>query len=143
MNNTTIGNRTERTVSNIFRKKGYWVYNCPKSQTGSQPCDLLAIKGGEHYIVWFVDGKHVRQNEVSFSLDRIEPNQWASMEYASGFAKVNVENMGFAIRFERTQEFYWLSYKDALELVKNNQKSINLNKLRLLEDTLNAHDNQQ
>lgn len=141
MNNTTIGNKTEKTVSSVFRQHGYWVYNCPKSQTGAQPFDLIAIRGGENYIVWFVDGKHVRQNEVSFTLDRIEPNQWASMEYASGFAKVNVENMGFAIEFERTNEFYWLSYKDALELVKNNQKSINLNKLRLLEDTLNAHDN--
>lgn len=143
MNNTTIGNRTERTVSNIFRKKGYWVYNCPKSKTGAQPFDLIAIRGGTNYIVWFVDGKHVRENEVSFKLERIEPNQLASMEYASGFAKVNAKNMGFAIEFERTNEFYWLSYLDALELLKTNEKSINLNKLKLLEEVLNEYDNQQ
>lgn len=139
MNNTTIGNRTEKTASSIFRERGYWVYNCPKSQTGSQPFDLIAIRGGENYIVWFVDGKHVRDNEVSFKIDRIEPNQWASMQYASGFAKVNVENMGFAIEFERTNEFYWLPYKDALKMAENNEKSINLNKLRFLEDVLDEH----
>ena len=143
MNNTTIGNKTEKNASSIFRDKGYWVYNCPKSQTGSQPFDLIAIKGGENYIVWFVDGEHVRQNEVSFPISRIEPNQWASMQYASGFAKVNVENMGFVIQFERTEVFYWLSYKDALNLLKNNEKSINLNKLRLLEEVLDEHDNKQ
>lgn len=143
MNNTTIGNKTEKTVSSIFREHGYWVYNCPKSQTGSQPFDLIAIKGGTNYIVWFVDGKHVRENEVSFSLKRIEPNQWASMQYASGFAKVNVENMGFVIQFERTGVFYWLSYKNALELAKNNEKSINLNKLKPFEEIFNEHSNKQ
>lgn len=139
MNNTTIGNKTEKTVSSIFRKNGYWVYNCPKSQSGSQPFDLIAIRGGENYIVWFVDGKHVRQNEVSFPLSRIEPNQLASMEYASGFAKVNIQNMGFAIQFERTNEFYWLCYKDVVECLKSAEKSVNLNKLRLLEEVLNEH----
>lgn len=143
MNNTKIGNKTEKTTSSIFRENGYWVYNCPKSQSGSQPFDLIAIKGGINYIVWFVDGKHVREKEASFKLDRIEPNQWSSMEYASGFAKVNVENMGFAIEFERTNEFYWLSYKDALEMLKSNIKSINLNKLRLLEEVLSEYNNQQ
>lgn len=139
MNNTKIGNKTEKTVSSIFRENGYWVYNCPKAQTGAQPFDLIAIRGGDNYIVWFVDGKHVRQNEISFRLDRIEPNQLASMEYASGFAKVKTENMGFAIQFERTNEFYWLPYENALECLKNNEKSINLIRLKTLEEVLNEH----
>ena len=139
MNNTKIGNKTERTVSSIFRENGYWVYNCPKSQSGSQPFDLIAIRGGNNYLVWFVDGKHVRQNEVSFKLERIEPNQLASMEYASQFAKLNANNMGFAIQFERTGVFYWLSYESALELLKNEEKSVNLNKLRLLEEVLHEY----
>ena len=136
MNNTTIGNKTEKTASSIFREKGYWVYNCPKSANGAQPFDLIAVKGGEKYMVWFIDGKHIRKNEVSFPLERIEPNQWASMEYANGFAKVSVENMGFAIQFERTGILYWLSYKEALEMLKNNIKSINYSKLRELEEAI-------
>lgn len=141
MNNTTIGNETEKTVSGLFREKGYWVYNCPKSQSGSQPFDLIAIRGGQEYMVWFVDGKHVRENEVSFTLNRIEPNQWASMQYASDFAKINTENIGFAINFERTNTFYWLSYKEALNALNNGEKSINLIRLKKLEDTINEYDN--
>lgn len=141
MNNTTIGNKTEKTVSQTFRERGYWIYNCPKSSTGAQPVDLIAIKGGKEYIVWLVDGKHVRANESSFPLQRIEPNQWVSLKYANEFAKINLENLGFAIQFERTGVIYWLSYKTALELLKNNEKSINLSKLRPFEEILNEYDN--
>lgn len=146
MDNIKIGNKTEKTVSSVFREKGYWVYNCPKSSTGAQPFDLIAIRGCDcGHIVWFVDGKHVRENEVSFKLERIEPNQIISMEYARDFAKINVANMGFAIEFERTNNFYWLSYEMALECLKNNEKSVNLNRLTLLEEVLNLyeHDNKQ
>ena len=140
-NNIKVGNKTEKTVSGIFRENGYWVYNCPKSQSGAQPFDLIAIKGGDHYLVWFIDGKHVRAHEVSFKLERIEPNQLASMAYASGFAKVKTENMGFAIEFERTNEFYWLPYEDALKLLNNNEKSINLINLKTLEEVLSVYHN--
>ena len=144
MNNTNIGNKTEHTISSVFRKKGYWVYNCPKSSTGSQPVDLIAIKGKTNTdtcIVWLVDGKHVRSNEISFKLERIEPNQWISMKYASEFACINIENIGFAIEFERSGMFYYLPYKKALELDKNGEKSIKLYELATLEDKLNEYDN--
>ena len=139
-----IGNTTEKTVSSIFRNNGYWVYNCPKSSTGAQPFDLIAIKGTKTRplcLVWLIDGKHVRVNDVSFTLDRIEPNQWASMQYANEFAGVWIDSIGFVIKFERTGEFYWLPYKKALELLKEGKKSINLSELVLLEEVLHAHDN--
>ena len=141
MNNTRIGTKTEKSVSNILREHGYWIYNCPKSQTGSQPFDLIAFKGGQQYLIWLIDGKHVRINEVSFRLDRIEPNQWASMRYAIEFAKLNPNTIGFVIEFERTGTFYWLSYQQALELVKSNRSSVNLAKLKHFEEVLNEHDN--
>ena len=149
MDNIKIGNKTEKTISDVFREKGYWVYNCPRSTSGSQPFDLIAIRGCDKvsggHIVWFVDGKHVRSNEVSFKFDRIEPNQIISMEYARDFAKINVDNMGFAIEFERTNNFYWLPYEMAVECLKNNEKSVNLNRLTLLEEVLNLneHNNKQ
>ena len=139
MNNTTLGNKTEKTASSIFREKGYWVYNCPKSSSGSQPFDLIAIKGGWEYKVWFIDGKHVRKDEVSFTLNRIEPNQWASMEYANQFAQIRSETLGFVIQFERTGEFYWLPYETALDMKNNGVKSINLSKLQLLEEVINEN----
>lgn len=136
MNNISIGNKTEKTVSSILRDNGYWVYNCPRSNVGAQPIDLIAIKGGEKVVAWFIDGKHVRSDEVSFPLKRIEPNQWASLKYINEFAKINIDTLGFAIEFERTGEFYWLPYKTTLELSKNNEKSINLSKLKLFEEVL-------
>ena len=135
-----VGKETEKSVSSIFRQGGYWVYNCPKSSSGSQPFDLIAIKGSKENpqlcLVWLIDGKHVRENEVSFKLERIEPNQWASMRYASDFANINVDFIGFVIRFERTGEFYWLPYENALELVKENKKSVNLSDLSTLEEAI-------
>ena len=141
MNNTIIGNKTEKTVSSIFRSRGYWVYNCPKSSTGAQPVDLIAIKGGESYIVWLVDGKHVRESDASFKLDRIEDNQWISLQYARDYANIKTENLGFVIEFERTNTFYWLPLETALKMRENNEKSINLNKLDLFERILDEHDN--
>ena len=141
MNNTRIGNKTEKTASSILRERGYWVYNCPKTSSGSQPFDLIAIKGGKQYLVWLIDGKHVRSNEVSFVLNRIEPNQWASMNYAINFAHINPETVGFVIEFERTGEFYWLPYTKTLNMKENGLKSVNLKELKTFEETLNEHDN--
>ena len=143
MNNTKIGNKTERSASSILRQEnGYWVYNCPKSRDGSQPVDILAIKGVENSRLvkaLFCDSKHVRTNEVSFTLDRIEPNQWSSLQFINDFAKVHIDNLGFIIEFERTGKYYWLPYKKALEMSKNNEKSINLSKLKLLEEVLDEY----
>ena len=146
MDNTIIGNKTEKSASSILRKKkGYWVYNCPKSSTGAQPVDLIAIKGVKGTRLCkalFCDSKHVRTNEVSFPLSRIEPNQWSSLQFLNDFAQVHADNLGFIIEFERTGDYYWLPYIKAVEMAENGEKSINLNKLRLLEDMLNDYDNQ-
>lgn len=143
MNNTKIGTKTEKTISSLFREHGYWVYNCPKSSTGAQPVDIIAVKREIQYIVWLVDGKHTREQDASFKIDRIEDNQWISLRYARDFANMKTENLGFVIQFEKTKEFYWLSYEEALELKENKIPSINLNKLRLFEEVLNEYDNKQ
>ena len=143
MNNTKIGTETEKTISGIFRERGYWVYNCPKSSVGSQPVDLIAIKREIQYLVWLVDGKHVREQDASFKLDRIEDNQWISLQYAHDYANIKIENLGFVIEFERTNTFYWLGYQQAIELRDNKIKSINLSNLRLFEEVLDEYDNIQ
>ena len=140
MNNTQIGNKTERTISSILREHKYWVYNCPKSLSGSQPVDLIAINSKRS---WLIDGKHVRINEVSFPLSRIEDNQLSTMDYAFGFAGMNKNYMGFAIEFDRTNEFYWLGYEEVLYMIDNNIKSIHLSKLKLFEEVLNEDNYKQ
>lgn len=142
MNNIKIGNKTEKTTSQILREKGYWVYNCPRSNTGSQPVDLFAAKRkNNNTLLWFIDGKHVRKQEISFVLDRIEPNQWASLKYIYEFAKIDAEKMGFAVEFERDMNIYWLPYLKALRMAENGQKSIKVSELKLFEEVLNENDN--
>lgn len=127
------GNKTEKFVAKTLKKYGYWNYILPKKVNG-QPCDVFAAKGGKKTIVWNIDAKHVEEGKVSFSFDRIEPNQHTSFMYAINFA--NLENCGFAIYFDRTKSLYWLSYQDYLKYADLGQKSVNINDLKDFEEVL-------
>ena len=130
-----VGNATEKFIAKTLKGYGYWVYNMPVKTSG-QPCDLVAVKGegNGYYKAWLIDAKHVRENEVSFPFSRIEPNQFASMNYALNFAKIN--NVGFAIFFERDKHLYWLSYELVKQLQGEGAKSVNMAKLETLEEVL-------
>ena len=115
---------TEKLVCKKFKEFGYWCFNIPKKVEG-QPCDIVASKkNGKTFLVWLVDAKHVREEEVSFDFDRVEPNQITSMRYARDFA--GLENLGFAIFFARLKSLYWLPFNFYEELIKQGAKSINM-----------------
>lgn len=118
-------------VAELLRKNGYWVYITPLKVTG-QPMDIIAAK--KHYF-FILDAKHVREENPSFPLSRIEPNQWAVMSYCHDFA--HIDNIGFAILFERTGEIYWLNYETVFKLKDQGVKSINLRFLPLFQETIN------
>jgi len=126
------GKQTEQELALFLRGLGYWAYIIPK-KVGGQPFDVIACKKKK---VWLLDAKHLEAAEASFSLDRIEPNQWTSMEYAKTLA--DVENMGFAIYWERKHEFYFLHYNDAIFFKQNGIKSVKIDELPLLlyEETI-------
>lgn len=126
----TVGNKTEQNVVNILRKNRYWVYNCPK-KLGGQPVDIIALKDNINILV---DAKHVEKEKVSFSFDRIEPNQITSLMYARDYA--GIKNLGFAIEFERTGEIMWFPFKFYEELVKDGFKSIKMSQMALFEEVL-------
>lgn len=128
------GNATEKFVVKTFKKHGYWGYILPKKVNG-QPCDIVAGKGGKRTIMWLVDAKHVEEGKVSFSFDRIEPNQISSMAYATNYAKL--DNVGFCIFFDRTKSLYWFKYTDYLKYVSCGYKSVNMNELQDFEEVLN------
>ena len=141
MSNVSIGNSVEKSICELFKKHHYWAANFPKSANGSQPVDIVAYRGGENSIFWYIDGKNVNFKKVSFVLDRTEDNQMVSMDYVIHFAKANDKFVGFVIYFERTGEFYWLPYKKVLEVQKSGSKSVNLSEMRLFEEVLNENDN--
>lgn len=136
MNNKKIGDSTEYKVANIFHNKKYWAHVFAKSTVGAQPVDIIAFKGGECPIIWLVDAKHVRNKEVSFTFDRIEPNQRTSMMVAHEWAEMDAKKLGFAIEFDRTGLIYWMSYKDLLEYEKSGKKSVNLSQLRPIGEVI-------
>lgn len=120
------GKQTEQELALFLRGLKYWAYIVPK-KVGGQPFDVIACKKNK---VWLLDAKHLEATEASFPLDRIEPNQWTSMEFAHELA--NIENMGFAIFWERKHDFYFLHYNDAVCLRKNGIKSVKIDELPFL-----------
>lgn len=128
----TVGNESEITIEEFLRQKHYYVYVTPK-KVGGQPVDIIALKNDTN---WLLDAKHVREEECSFTFNRIEPNQIVSLDYAYNWA--GIENRGFAIIFDRDSSIRYLSYQKWLEMDKNGLKSVNLNELPLLEDIVNV-----
>lgn len=133
------GKGTEKFIAKTLKKHGYWAYNMPMKTTG-QPCDLVGIKGGKRTIAWLIDGKHVEADKISFTFDRIEPNQSSSMAYATQFSKISTEYVGFAIFFERTKTLYWFSYGQFLKYSQLGYKSISLHELRPFEEVLEENE---
>ena len=132
------GNKTEKFVAKTLKKFGYWSYIMPK-KVGGQPCDIMAAKGGNRTTVWLVDAKHVEEGKVSFTFDRVEPNQEMSFTYATNFAKLG--NCGFAIYFDRTKSLYWFPYADYMKYIQLGCKSVNMNDLQDFEEVLKYADN--
>ena len=129
-----LGKATEKLVCKTFKKYGYWCYNIPK-KTNGQPCDIVAAKkGGKTFLVWLVDAKHIETEKVSFTFDRIESNQITSMRYARDFSKL--ENLGFAIFFDRDKQLHWLPFEIYEELAKKGIKSVNMGNLTLFTEVL-------
>ena len=130
-----LGTATEKNICKTLRNAGYWVYNMPMKNVG-QPCDIVALKGSASS--WLIDGKHVRDQEVSFSFSRIEPNQISSMQYASDFAKI--KNVGFVIFFDRDKQLRWFPYAEYLKMHQLGCKSVNMNDLELFEEVIKNED---
>ena len=129
------GKATEKFVAKTMKKHGYWATILPKKHDGSQPCDVVAIKKNKAYLI---DAKHVREEEVSFPFDRIEPNQEYSFLYARGFA--SIENTGFAVFFERDKQLYWFPYQMFETMQRIGHKSVNMKDLKLLDEVLDNED---
>lgn len=126
-----IGNKCEALVANFFKDRHYYAH-ITGQKIGGQPVDLICIKGGLKNEIVLCDAKHVEFGLVSFTFDRVEPNQDTSMNYAKNYA--NIENLGFAIHFERDNEIRWLSYDLYLKLKDQGKKSINKDELPLLKE---------
>lgn len=130
-----VGNETEEGIGKLFKKNGYWCYITPHKVNG-QPVDIIALKRRHN---WLIDGKHLEEGSKSFPFSRIEPNQLTTMDYAMNFAGIETLGFGIAIGGDFTR-FYWLSYQEYLEAIKNDLKSVKIANLRDLQEVIDIED---
>lgn len=98
------GSQGEKKVELCLRENGYWVHLIQRRNDGSQPFDIVAIKGA---ISFLLDSKFVDKG-LRFDFDDIQPNQIAAMKYARDFA--GIQNIGFAITFKETDSISFMSF---------------------------------
>lgn len=75
MNNKKIGTDFECEFCDMLANRGYWVHFMTPDRTGSQPFDVIAVKGGYAYAF---DCKTCEAD--TFSINRLEDNQIMAFE---------------------------------------------------------------
>lgn len=136
---TKNGNKGETIAAGLLNENGYWAHILAKSESGSQPFDIVAIKGNKDSTssVWMVDAKYVNENKVSFTIERVESNQLSSMEYAINFANINEKQVGFVVVFERDLDNpRFLPYRNVVEGLENKKRSFNIAEMQSLKTLL-------
>lgn len=124
MQQKKIGNSTEQELLQILREWGYWCHLMADKVNG-QPCDIVAIR---HNTGWLLDSKHCKGNRFDFK--RIEANQQMCFEYNKLLGNTNT---GFAIYFEKSNEWKLLRYDVYFRYLKDEYASIGVND-KLLEN---------
>lgn len=115
------GQEFERYFCEWAKRQGWWALNIPRTQSGQQPFDIIAIKDNS---VIAVDCKVISGNSGVFPLARIEDNQWLafwSIRKRSAQALV-----GVIVWHEPSRRMYFISYEELTTAVKAKQKSIPL-----------------
>ena len=124
MINKQIGNEYENKLLSLLQRRGYWCHLFAYKQNG-QPCDVIASKNNETFLI---DVKHCEEDRFDFK--NIQPNQITCFEY--NMMCGNTDN-GFAIWFEKQQNWYWLPYFMVKNLMDEGKKSVRYENLKLLE----------
>lgn len=112
----------ESFCENQFSDNGAWVHRFAKSNTGSQPFDIIAIRGN---VIYALDCKVVSTERPYFPFSRIELNQWRAMEslrkkYAGALCR------GFLIYHK--EQVYFLSFEKIRDLEDKGRRGANLEK---------------
>ena len=114
------GREFEKYVVDWLSDKGFWVHRMAESNTGSQPFDIIALRG---YKVCAFDCKVISTKRPYFPFSRIEENQRRAFEklylrYAGNLL------CGFVIYFEGG--VYLLDYLKVKRRMEEGKKGIAL-----------------
>lgn len=125
MKSHEIGKVTEFKTAQFFSDKGYWVYQCPKTENG-QPADLIIAKNN---IITLVEVKHCKNNR--FTLNRIEPNQLTTYDFYKTKGNTNHKIL---IKFKKG--VYMMDFSYIKEFISQGYKSITVADLEELGERL-------
>ena len=103
------------------RRNGWWALDIPKSKSGQQPFDIIAIRNQD---ILGVDCKVISSNSRVFPLNRIEDNQW--LAFWSLRKKSEQAVIGIVVWHDQTRRMYFISYEELIAAVKAKLKSIPL-----------------
>ena len=112
------GTQFEKAFCRELFNNGYWALNIPRSQNGSQPFDVIAVRGEK---IVAVDCKVC--STPRFSLSRIEDNQWSAFEMLSARAPNAV--VGIVCWCDA---LYFAPFRVLLDCAENGLASISLDK---------------
>ena len=116
------GREFEKYMVDWLSAKGFWVHRMAESNTGSQPFDIIALKG---HIVFALDCKVISTKRPYFPFSRIEENQRRAFEKLDECYK-GIHLCGFMIYFEG--DVYLLDYQKAKKCMEEGNKGITLTK---------------
>lgn len=112
-----LGKNFEEDLCWYLFKEGYYVLYNEKGISGSQPCDIIAIKNN---IATLIECKNLENKTGKFNLSRIEANQLIA--YKTLKSKEN-SNMILAIKWN--DNVYFINF----DLLQFFDKSIDLKKI--------------
>ena len=113
-------NEFEVFCVNQFAGNGAWVHRFAKSNTGSQPFDIIAIRGN---IIYAIDCKVVSTERPYFPFSRIELNQRSAME---SLRKKYVGSLCRGFLIHHKEQAYLLSFEKISDLEDKGRKGANL-----------------
>ena len=106
MNNKQLGTAFEHEVCQALKDNGWWVHFLSPDNSGAQPFDIIAVKGG---LAIAVDAK--TSNTHKFSINRLESNQKLAFEK---WLRCGNSMPQIAVKYEG--HMIWITY---YELKKN------------------------
>ena len=119
MNNKRLGTAFEREVCQELKEKGWWVHFLAPGMAGTQPFDIIAVKGG---LAIAVDAK--TSSTHRFGIDRLEDNQILAFEH---WIKCGNYMPQIAVKYQ--DKIIWLTYfelkkEKVIDLRRHERKEI-------------------
>ena len=114
------GREFEKWTKHKLNECGYWVHRMAESNTGSQPFDIIALKG---HGVYAFDCKVISTQRPYFPFSRIEENQKRAFEKMQDCYR-GMLLCGFLIYFN--DDVYLLDYEIAKKWIEAGKKGIPL-----------------